>query len=161
VTPANITLEDDPQGEPGTVTTLYSGSEVMDIKAFYFGIIGVRKLLCLHTFVFVFVFKFPGCPGCTVLTVAYWRSPALARNRSLDCYPQNTTTNPFSRGLNSTSFDGGVIFFNVPPRLEPYTIVATKKGLVFSNASVWCQPGLLVRDAPYTPHPIHGLWKSS
>jgi hypothetical protein len=53
VTPANITLDDSPQGEPGSVTRLYSGSEEIDIKPYYFGIIDVRctrHVILLSTF---------------------------------------------------------------------------------------------------------------
>ena len=37
-------------------------------------------------------------------------------------------TNPFARGLNATTQDGGLVFLNVPPQTEPYTLVATKPG---------------------------------
>lgn len=50
-------------------------------------------------------------------------------------------TNVLSRGLTSTSGDGGVLFFNVPPRKEPYTLVATKPGKKFTNASFVCREG--------------------
>lgn len=50
-------------------------------------------------------------------------------------------TNPLTRGLTKTSGDGGVLIFNVPPRKEPYTLVATKPGKKFTNASFVCREG--------------------
>jgi hypothetical protein len=35
--------------------------------------------------------------------------------------PLKGKTNPFTRGLTETTEDGGVAFFNLPPRPEPYT----------------------------------------
>lgn len=122
ITPENITLEDDPQGEPGTVATLISGSEVMKIKPYYFGIIDVSALL--------------------VLLRPFREFPSDAHGLLLCAQGK---TNPFARGLNATSRDGGVVFFNVEPRIEPYTIIATKSGLTFTNVSVWCKSGRFVR----------------
>jgi len=60
-------------------------------------------------------------------------------------------TDPFVRGLNSTSLDGGVIFFNVEPRAEPYVIRAHKKGLKFSETRMTChKPNQFINAAP--PH---------
>lgn len=57
-------------------------------------------------------------------------------------------TNPLSRGLLNTSADGGAAFFNVPVREQPYTLLATKDGVTFSNTSFYCRPNRLVNIAP-------------
>lgn len=43
-------------------------------------------------------------------------------------------TDPFSRGLNVTSFDGGVLWFNAP--LGEYTVSAQKRAVVFDDPAV-------------------------
>ena len=57
-------------------------------------------------------------------------------------------TNPFSRGLLNTSADGGAAWFNVPVREQPYTLLARKDGVIFSNTSFYCRANRLVNIAP-------------
>eukprot|EP00163_Fabomonas_tropica_P005738 TRINITY_DN1537_c0_g1_i14.p1 TRINITY_DN1537_c0_g1~~TRINITY_DN1537_c0_g1_i14.p1 ORF type:complete len:284 (+),score=53.81 TRINITY_DN1537_c0_g1_i14:90-854(+) len=58
-------------------------------------------------------------------------------------------TNPFKRGLNSTSFDGGVLIFNVPQRAEPYAVTAHKEGKVFTTSYMHCtNPGMFINGSP-------------
>jgi hypothetical protein len=59
-------------------------------------------------------------------------------------------TNPFARGLNQTSYDGGVLVFNVPP--GDYVMTASKKGVVFGDPPscfMKCKtPGRLINASP-------------
>eukprot|EP00128_Syssomonas_multiformis_P006969 Colp12_sorted_trinity150504_noHs@35498 len=57
-------------------------------------------------------------------------------------------TNPLVRGLTSTSLDGGVIFFNVEPRDEPYIVRAHKEGVQFTESRMRCVAGALVNASP-------------
>lgn len=57
-------------------------------------------------------------------------------------------TNPFTRSLTSTSLDGGVAFFNLPPRLLPYTLSAKKAGYEFSKAHFLCRKGVFINVSP-------------
>mmetsp|Transcript_32910 Transcript_32910/g.82673 ORF Transcript_32910/g.82673 Transcript_32910/m.82673 type:complete len:248 (+) Transcript_32910:59-802(+) len=80
----------------------------------------------------------------------------LSPSRSSPSHPyyfgmfKNGATNPFTRGLNSTSQDGGVVFFNVP--VGNYTITAQKEGVVWQHDSSYlrCIEGSprLVNAAP-------------
>jgi len=107
----NKTLASSPQGEPGTVATLYDGEtgEPMEgIVQNYFGVMDGNK------------------------------------------------TNPFKRGLNATSWDGGVVWFNVPIAEKPYVIKATKPGLTFTESWLTCHvAGRFVNAAPTQgPHVV-------
>lgn len=62
--------------------------------------------------------------------------------------PLKGKTNPFIKGLVSTSDDGGVAITNLPPRDEPYVISATKDGKVFSEASFLCTAGAFINVSP-------------
>lgn len=58
-------------------------------------------------------------------------------------------TNPFIRGLNETSLDGGVLFLNVPPSDQTYVIRAHKDGKEFSQTVMKCvTPGRFVNGSP-------------
>eukprot|EP00040_Diaphanoeca_grandis_P004205 m.27533 g.27533 ORF g.27533 m.27533 type:complete len:249 (-) comp15764_c0_seq1:142-888(-) len=57
-------------------------------------------------------------------------------------------TDPFSRGLNMSSADGGVVFFNVEPQTTPYTVVAHKDMHVFSKLQAYCFAGKFTNGAP-------------
>jgi len=58
-------------------------------------------------------------------------------------------TDPFAKGLTSTSFDGGVVFLNVPASDEPYVITAYKEGIVdFSYTVIQCTAGSFVNGSP-------------
>jgi selenocysteine lyase/cysteine desulfurase len=60
-------------------------------------------------------------------------------------------TNPFQRGLNATSLDGGVLVLNVPVSDQAYVITAHKAGKAFSSTTMRCAgPGRFVNGAP--PH---------
>jgi hypothetical protein len=68
--------------------------------------------------------------------------------------PLRNLTDPFIIGLTKTSWDGGVVFFNVPPLSNsdgdflPYTITAEKEGVNFSPAIALCRPGIFVNCGP-------------
>lgn len=57
-------------------------------------------------------------------------------------------TNPFTRGLTATSEDGGVAFFNLPPRDEPYVISAQKDGMKFTESKFICRKGVFINISP-------------
>lgn len=62
--------------------------------------------------------------------------------------PLKNKTNPFAKGLRKTSEDGGVAYFNLPPSDKPYTLVAHKNGMSFTNASFLCQKGKFINISP-------------
>lgn len=62
--------------------------------------------------------------------------------------PLKGKTNPFTRGLTATSEDGGVAFFNLPPRDEPYVISAQKDGMKFTEAMFTCKKGAFINISP-------------
>jgi hypothetical protein len=62
--------------------------------------------------------------------------------------PLKGKTYPFPTGLTVTSDDGGIAFFNVPPRNKPYRIVAMKAGVQFSDAEFMCEKGKFVNLSP-------------
>lgn len=62
--------------------------------------------------------------------------------------PLKGKTNPFAKGLTETSEDGGVAFFNVPPRDEPYVITAQKDGVTFTQATFLCRKGAFINISP-------------
>lgn len=62
--------------------------------------------------------------------------------------PLKDKTNPFERGLRETSKDGGVAFFNLPPRAEPYVVTAEKNGVKFTTAKFTCKPGVFINISP-------------
>ena len=57
-------------------------------------------------------------------------------------------TNPFTKGLTSTSEDGGVAFFNIPPSDKPYVISAVKAGVTFTEAQFLCRKGAFINISP-------------
>lgn len=62
--------------------------------------------------------------------------------------PLKGYTNPFTKGLIKSSEDGGVLFFNLPPRTEPYTLTAEKNGVEFSQAQFLCRKGVFINISP-------------
>lgn len=62
--------------------------------------------------------------------------------------PLKGKTNPFTRGLTATSEDGGVAFFNLPPRDEPYVLSARKDGVKFTEAMFLCRKGMFINISP-------------
>ena len=100
----NKTLKSSPQGEPGSVATLYDGETGEPMKGViqnYFGVMDGNK------------------------------------------------TDPFTRGLNATSWDGGVVWFNVPIAEKPYIVRASKPGLTFTESWMTCHtPDRFVNAAP-------------
>ena len=62
--------------------------------------------------------------------------------------PLKGKTNPFTRGLKKSSEDGGIAFFNLPPRDEPYVISASKDGVHFSEATFRCRKGAFINISP-------------
>lgn len=62
--------------------------------------------------------------------------------------PLKGKTNPFVRGLKQSSEDGGVAFFNLPPRDEPYVISAKKDGISFTQATFLCRKGAFINISP-------------
>ena len=65
-----------------------------------------------------------------------------------DSGPLKGKTNPFTKGLTQTSLDGGVAFFNLPPRDEPYFLTAQKQGVIFNSAQFLCQKGVFINISP-------------
>lgn len=57
-------------------------------------------------------------------------------------------TNPFNRNLTETSMDGGVIYINIPPRDEPYTLTAVKEGVCFNQVTFFARRGVFVNLSP-------------
>jgi hypothetical protein len=62
--------------------------------------------------------------------------------------PLKDKTYPFPTGITKTSADGGVAFFNVPPRPEPYHIIAIKEGVQFTEAQFLCRAGKFINVSP-------------
>jgi hypothetical protein len=62
--------------------------------------------------------------------------------------PLKGKTNPFTKGLTVTTKDGGVGFFNLPPRESPYTISAQKDGNIFTQAQFLCRKNTFVNISP-------------
>jgi hypothetical protein len=57
-------------------------------------------------------------------------------------------TNPSTHGLTKTTEDGGVAFFNLPPRKRPYVVSALKSGVVFTKAEFLCRRGEFINLSP-------------
>ena len=57
-------------------------------------------------------------------------------------------TNPLPNDLTSCSWDGGVLFENVPIRDEPYVVTAEREGYTFSETIMYCHNEGLVNAAP-------------
>lgn len=69
----------------------------------------------------------------------------------LDIYrdgPLKDKTNFFTKGLITTTEDGGVGFFNLPPSDKPYTLSAVKTGVPFTEAQFLCRPGVFINMSP-------------
>ncbi len=62
--------------------------------------------------------------------------------------PLKGKTNPFTKGLTLTTRDGGVGFYNLPPRDEPYTISAEKDGVKFTSAQFICRKDAFINISP-------------
>jgi hypothetical protein len=62
--------------------------------------------------------------------------------------PMKDETNPFEKGLTQTSLDGGVAFFNITPSDQPYTMVAKKDGVTFTEAKFICRKGMFINLSP-------------
>lgn len=62
--------------------------------------------------------------------------------------PLKDKTYPFPTGITETSHDGGIAFFNLPPRAEPYILSAQKNGMNFSEAEFVCKPGIFINISP-------------
>lgn len=66
--------------------------------------------------------------------------------------PLKNKTSPFSKDLTETSEDGGVAFFNLPPREELYTLSAEKSGVTFTESRFRCRKGAFINlSPPYGP----------
>lgn len=57
-------------------------------------------------------------------------------------------TNPFTKGLQSTTEDGGVAYINIPTSDKLYTLSAEKSGHVFSSAHFLCRKGAFINISP-------------
>jgi hypothetical protein len=64
--------------------------------------------------------------------------------------PLKDKTNPFSKGLTSTSEDGGAAYFNLPPSEKPYTLSAEKDGKKFTEVQFICNKGAFINISPPT-----------
>ncbi|VVC76949.1 hypothetical protein AQUSIP_22760 [Aquicella siphonis] len=62
--------------------------------------------------------------------------------------PLKGKTNPFTKGLTLTTRDGGVGFYNLPPREEPYTLSAEKNGVMFTQARFICRKDVFINISP-------------
>lgn len=62
--------------------------------------------------------------------------------------PLKGKTNPFTRGLTQTSEDGGIAYFNLPPRKEAYTLSAQKNGKQFTDTRFICKKGAFINISP-------------
>ena len=62
--------------------------------------------------------------------------------------PLKDKTNPFVKGLTSTSEDGGLLIFNLPPQGKPYIISAEKPGVMFTQAQFVCRKGMFINLSP-------------
>ncbi len=60
--------------------------------------------------------------------------------------------NPFTWGLTKTTAAGDVVFANVEPSDIPYTVKASKAGVIFSEAQFICQKGMFIElNTPHGP----------
>lgn len=62
--------------------------------------------------------------------------------------PLKGKTNPFTKGLTLTTKDGGVGFYNLPPRDQPYTLTAEKNGVPFTSAQFKCRADTFINISP-------------
>ena len=62
--------------------------------------------------------------------------------------PLKDKTNPFNHTLIETSDDGGVAFVNVPPSDHPYTLLAVKAGVTFSEVKFIARKGAFINLSP-------------
>lgn len=62
--------------------------------------------------------------------------------------PLKDYTNPFTHGLQQTTEDGGIAYFNLPPRDEPYRLIAEKEGKSFTEAEFICRKGMFINISP-------------
>lgn len=62
--------------------------------------------------------------------------------------PLKGMTNPFTKGLSSTTADGGAAFFNLPASDQLYKISAVKAGKKFTEATFWCRRGAFINISP-------------
>lgn len=62
--------------------------------------------------------------------------------------PLKGKTNPFTKGLTTTSKDGGVGYYNLQPRDEPYTISAVKESVAFTSAQFICRKDTFINISP-------------
>ncbi len=88
-----------------------------------------------------------GEPGATITLTPYVNEIPFYFDIFKDG-PLKGQTNPFTRGLTTTSEDGGVALFNLPPRDQPYTISAVKSGVTFTSAQFICRKGEFINISP-------------
>lgn len=62
--------------------------------------------------------------------------------------PLKGKTYPFPTGITKTSDDGGIAYFNLPPRDEPYTLSAQKDGVTFNSVQFICRKGAFINISP-------------
>lgn len=62
--------------------------------------------------------------------------------------PLKHKTNPLDHSLTNTSSDGGVAFINIPPRAEPYTLTAEKRGVIFNQVKFIARKGVFINLSP-------------
>jgi hypothetical protein len=62
--------------------------------------------------------------------------------------PLKDNPNPFARGLTETTDDGGVVFGNLEPSDEPYTMTAVKSGVNFTQVKFLCRKGIFINISP-------------
>jgi len=62
--------------------------------------------------------------------------------------PLKDYPNPFTKGLTQTSADGGVVFANLEPRDDYYTLTAIKPGVGFTQTKFLCRKGVFINVSP-------------
>ncbi len=66
--------------------------------------------------------------------------------------PFKNNINPFTKGLTKTSEAGDVVFANLEPSDIPYTVTASKAGVIFSEAKFICRKGMFIEiNTPNSP----------
>ncbi|RUR05551.1 carboxypeptidase-like regulatory domain-containing protein [Legionella sp. km772] len=83
-----------------------------------------------------------GVEGVKAILSPQVKSPAFY----FGMFPVVHKTNPFIRGLKTTSLDGGVAFTNVPP--GTYTLTAEKDATSFSTITIKARKGVVVNASP-------------
>ena len=92
---------------------------------------------------------FSDCPQGLEGTVVHLDPPLSTYTYYFGTWGQiSNWTNPLPNELTSCSWDGGVMFENVPIRDEPYIVSAEREGYTFSETVMYCHEEGFVNGAP-------------